>query len=224
MLPQGRATWSSERGASTGMTTHLARVALTLLAASTFVCCAANAQPAEPATPPKDPEAAVILFIDRGAVLKRSIVGMDLSRQAEALSKEIESDLKAEREQIEADVDAYNAKLEPMTPAAHLAQLQSLQDRGQILNKKIKDRQAAIDTAVADGRVEIEKSLAPILEQILSERRANLLLDRNLVVLGATTLDITKETIARLNGRLTSVTLTLRSAKAAGAQEMEPPE
>lgn len=206
------------------MTTHLSRLGLTLFAASTFVFCAANAQPAEPATPPKAPEAAVILFIDRGTVLRQSIVGEDLYRQADALSKAMESDLKPEREQIQADVDAFNANREQMTPAGREAQLQSLQDHEETLNKKIKDRQAAIDTAVANGRVQIEKSLAPILEQILSERRANLLLDRNLVVLGATTLDITNETIARLNGRLTSVTLTLPAAQAAGALEMEPPE
>ena len=197
------------------MTNRKARWAVAALAVTTlaFGVSASYAQPApakpapaKPAAVPaaaagKPTPAAVILFLDRGTVLRKSAVGTDMYKQVEALAKKMESDFAPENKKIQADIQALQAQADVLTPQARQAKVKELENRRQALQKKVQDRQAAIQGGLANSRTQIEKALAPILEKLLTERKANLLLDRGLVVLGATELDITQTVIDRLNIR-----------------------
>ena len=205
------------------MTNRKARWAMAALAVTTlaFGVSGAYAQPApaKPAAAPaaagKPAPAAVILFLDRGTVLRKSAVGTDMYKQVEALAKKMESDFAPENKKIQADIQALQAQADVLTPQARQAKVKELETRRQALQKKVQDRQAAIQGGLANSRTQIEKALAPILEKLLTERKANLLLDRGLVVLGATELDITQTVIDRLNKSLPKVTVTPVAPKAA---------
>lgn len=207
------------------MTNRKARWAVAALAVTTlaFGVSAAYAQPApaKPAAAPaaaaagKPAPAAVILFLDRGTVLRKSAVGTDMYKQVEALAKKMENDFAPENKKIQADIQALQAQADVLTPQARQAKVKELETRRQALQKKVQDRQAAIQGGLANSRTQIEKALAPILEKLLTERKANLLLDRGLVVLGATELDITQTVIDRLNKSLPKVTVTPVAPKAA---------
>lgn len=205
------------------MNNRKARWAMAALAVTTlaFGATAAYAQPApaKPAAAPaaaagKPAPAAVILFLDRGTVLRKSAVGTDMYKQVEALAKKMENDFAPENKKIQADIQALQAQADVLTPQARQAKVKELENRRQALQKKVQDRQAAIQGGLANSRTTIEKALAPILEKLLTERKANLLLDRGLVVLGATELDITQTVIDRLNKSLPKVTVTPVAPKA----------
>jgi len=194
------------------MTNRKARWAMAALAVTTlaFGATAAYAQPApaKPAAAPaaagKPAPAAVILFLDRGTVLRKSAVGTDMYKQVEALAKKMETDFAPENKKIQADIQALQAQADVLTPQARQAKVKELETRRQ-----------ALQGGLANSRTTIEKALAPILEKLLTERKANLLLDRGLVVLGATELDITQTVIDRLNKSLPKVTVTPVAPKAA---------
>ena len=199
------------------MTTRKARWAVAALAASTIALTfsSAWAQPAPAARPAAAPAvagkpapAAVILFLDRGTVLRKSAVGVDMYKQVEALAKKMETDYAPENKKIQTDIQALQAQADVLTPQARQAKVKDLETRRQALQKKVQDRQASIQGGLANARTQIERALAPILEKLLTERKANLLLDRGLVVLGATELDITNDVIGRLNKSLPKVTVT----------------
>jgi outer membrane protein len=59
------------------------------------------------------------------------------------------------------------------------------------------------------ARQQVEQALGPILQAIMTERGANLLLDRNAVVLGTVDVDVTGVAIARLNQKLPAVKVVL---------------
>lgn len=213
------------------MTNRKARWAMAALAVTSlaFGVSSAYAQPApaKPAAAPaaaagKPAPAAVILFLDRGTVLRKSAVGVDMYKQVEALAKKMEADFAPENKKIQADIQALQAQADVLTPQARQAKVKELENRRQALQKKVQDRQAAIQGGLANSRTQIEKALAPILEKLLTERKANLLLDRGLVVLGATELDITQTVIDRLNKSLPKVTVTPVAPKAAPAKPATP--
>lgn len=193
------------------------------VAALTFGAMAAAAQPApaKPAAPKpaaaapvgKAP-AATILFLDRGTVLRQSSVGKDMYAQVEALAKKMETDFAPENKKLQADVAAFQKAAGVMAPDARNAKIKELEGRRQAFQKKVQDRQAAIQAGLGNSRTQVEKALAPILEKIMVERGANLLLDRGLVVLGATNLDVTSAVITRLNTALPKVTVTPVAPKA----------
>ncbi len=189
------------------------------VAALTIGAVSAIAQPvppkpaAAPAAAGKAP-AAVILFLDRGTVLRQSTVGKDMYTQVEALAKKMEAEFSPENKKLQADVAELQKTAGVMTPDARNKKIKELETRRAAFQKKVQDRQAAIQTGLANSRTQVEKALGPILEKIMVERGANLLLDRGLVVLGATQLDVTSTVITRLNTALPKVTVTPVAPKA----------
>jgi Skp family chaperone for outer membrane proteins len=166
---------------------------------------------------------AVILFLDRGTVLRKSAVGVDMYKQVEALAKKMETDYAPENKKIQTDIQNLQAQADVLSPQARQTKVKELETRRQALQKKVQDRQASIQGGLANSRSVIEKALAPILEKLLTERKANLLLDRGLVVLGATELDITNVVIDRLNKSLPKVTVTPVAVPAAAAAPKKTP-
>lgn len=205
------------------MTTTKALRAIAAIAAASFAfgSVTAMAQPAAPAKPAAAKPAgarapaAVILFLDRATVLRQSNVGKDMYVQVENLAKKMETDFAPENKKLQADVQALQQQASIMQPDARQAKVKELEGRRQAFQKKVQDRQAAIQAGLANSRTQVEKALGPILEKIMTERSANLLLDRGLVVLGATDLDVTQTVIARLNTALPKVTVTPVAPKAA---------
>lgn len=181
---------------------------------------AAAAKPAGTRAP-----AAVILFLDRATVLRQSNVGKNMYAQVEALAKKMEADFAPENKKLQADVQQLQKEAGVLSPEVRNQKVKDLEARRQAFQKKVQDRQAAIQAGLANSRTTVEKALGPILEKIMNERSANLLLDRGLVVLGATDLDVTSTVIARLNTALPKVTVTpVAPAKpaAAGAKPAAP--
>jgi len=213
------------------MKTTKARWAVAAVAAATFAfgTFAVYAQPAppKPAAPAaaaavKKAPPAIILFLDRGTVLRQSNVGKNMYQQVEALAKKMETDFAPENKKLQADVQELQAKASVMTPDARQAAVKGLEARRTAFQKKVQDRQAAIQAGLANSRTQVEKALGPILEKIMVERSANLLLDRGLVVLGATDLDVTSTVIARLNTALPKVTVTPVAPKPTAAKPAAP--
>jgi Skp family chaperone for outer membrane proteins len=214
------------------MTTTKALGAIAALAAASiaFGSVTAMAQPAPaPAKPAAAPAAgakpaptAVILFLDRATVLRQSKVGKDMYAQVENLAKKMETDFAPENKKLQDDVQALQKQAQVLSPEVRQQKVKELETRRQAFQKKVQDRQAAIQAGLANSRTQVEKALGPILEKIMTERRANLLLDRGLVVLGATDLDVTSTVIARLDTALPKVTVTPVAPKAPAKAPAKP--
>jgi Skp family chaperone for outer membrane proteins len=166
------------------------------------------AAPAPAAAPGAKAPPAVILFLDRGTVLRTSSVGKDMYAQVEALAKKMETDFAPENKKLQADVQALQSQAAVLSAQVRQQKVKELEARRQAFQKKVQDRQAAIQTGLGNARGQVEKALAPILQKIMLERGANLLLDRGLVVLGATNLDVTAAVVQRLNTALPKVVVT----------------
>jgi outer membrane protein len=164
----------------------------------------------------------VILFLDRATVLRQSAVGKNMYAQVEGLAKKMETDFAPENKKLQADVQALQQQAAVLSPEVRQQKVKELEARRQAFQKKVQDRQAAIQAGLANSRTQVEKALGPILEKIMNERSANLLLDRGLVVLGATDLDVTSTVIARLNTALPKVTVTPVAPKAAPKAPAKP--
>ncbi len=197
-----------------------AAAAVAAFAAASYVSAiAANtAAPPKPVAPAaagaaapaaaKAPQA-VILFLDRATVLRQSAVGKDMATQVEGMVKKMEADFAPENKKLQADVQALQSQAAVLAPDVRQQKIKDLESRRQGFQKKVQDRQASIQAGLAQARTKVEQALGPILEKIMIERGANLLLDRGLVVLGATDLDVTASVIGRLNTTLPKVVVTL---------------
>jgi Skp family chaperone for outer membrane proteins len=218
------------------MTTTKALWAVAAIAAASLALGTVTAQ-AQPATTPAKPAAttpakpaaatgkapaAIILFLDRGTVLRQSAVGKDMYAQVEAMAKKMETEFAPENKKLQADVQALQQQAAVLSQDVRNQKIKELEARRTAFQKKVSDRQAAIQNGLAVARQQVEKALGPILEKIMVERSANLLLDRGLVVLGATDLDVTAVVVQRLNTSLPKVTVTPVAPKPTAAKPAAP--
>ncbi len=155
-----------------------------------------------------------ILVVDQGRVLRESTVGKHVKRQIESIGKSMESEMKSQATPLTSERDRLANELKNMDKNA-LASRPDLQKRAQDLMQKgqkqqieaaYKERELAITQQKAIAKVNAQ--LAKILETIVAERNADIVLDRSLVIYGGKSIDVTDTVLSRLNAQLKTVSVT----------------
>ena len=160
----------------------------------------------------------VILVVDRGAILRTSAAGKELIRQIDGFGKDMEAKYGEEEKKLRADAQALQEQAGVLSPEAVQKKEKELRERGEALQKKVQEEQAAIQNGINIARTEIEKALGPILNTVFQERGATIMLDRGAIVLGSVDIDVTAPVIQRLDQVLPTVTVTPQ-APAPGAEQ-----
>jgi Skp family chaperone for outer membrane proteins len=164
------------------------------------------AQAAPPGQPIPSPK---ILVIDRAAILRTSKVGQDIIRQVQGLSQQAETELKGQNQALENEFRALQQQMAILSPAVKQQKQKEFEAKRAAFQKKVGERQGLIQGGLFKARQQVEQALGPILQGIMKERGANLLLDRNAVVLGTVDVDITPVAVQRLNQKIPAVKVTL---------------
>ena len=168
----------------------------------------------------------LILVIDRATILRQSAAGKDMIAQIDTLTKSAEAEFKGEDQRLRSDAQALQQQMAVMAPEIRAQRTRDITARQQALQKKVQDRQNQIQAGVYKARKQIEDALGPLLEQIMAERGANFLFDRNAVVLGTVDVDITGLAIQHLDQKLAKVKVELTDPASLGQQAqpmMAPP-
>lgn len=150
-----------------------------------------------------------ILVIDRAAILRASKVGRNIVEQVNAYTKSAENDFKGESDSLRREGQQLQQQVAILAPDVKAKKIQAFEIKQQAFQKKVEERQGKIQGGVLKARQQVEAALGPILQGIMAERGANLLLDRNAVVLGTVDVDITGTAIQRLDQKMPTVKVNL---------------
>jgi Skp family chaperone for outer membrane proteins len=181
--------------------------ALTLTAA-VFAVTPAAAQNA-PAKPSAGTPAPVILVIDRSAILRASKVGQSIVAQVNGFTQAAEKEFKGQAGSLRSQEQQLQQQIAILAPDVKKKKIAAFQAQQQAFQKKVQERQAQIQGGVMQARQQVETALGPILQGLMAERHANLLLDRSAIVLGTVNIDITGAAVQRLNQKLPAIKVQL---------------
>lgn len=198
---------------------HLFR---TVLAAAGLVALVAGSAPslaAPPAPPPGGTPSARILLVDIRRVMAESRVGQDIQRQVEALKQQATSELKGEEESIRSAEQQFQQQAAILAPDLKAKREADLKDRIEKFQEKARGRGALIQGGVIKAQQQIEQALGPILEGVMKERGATILLDRSAVLLAPNAIDVTDIVKQRLDMKMPSVKVELAPLPAGAAQQ-----
>ena len=170
---------------------------------------AASAQQPAPAKPASGTPAPVILVIDRNAILRASKVGQSIVQQVNGYSQAAEKEFKGQADSLRAQEQQLQQQVAILAPDVKAKKIKAFQAQQQAFQQKVQTRQVQIQGGVLQARQQVEKALGPILQGILNERHANLLFDRNAVVLGTVNVDITGVAVQRLDQKMPYVKVQL---------------
>jgi Skp family chaperone for outer membrane proteins len=159
-----------------------------------------------------DPPQPKIVVIDRAAIMQFSKVGQDIARQIQAAADQAKADLQGQGKALQADGRALQQQVAILAPDVKAKRLAAFQAREQALQGAAQRKDEQLKAAFAQARAAMETALGPILQQLVKERGANMVLDKQAVVFAtASGFDITGEAINRLNQKLPSFKINLNA-------------
>lgn len=167
-----------------------------------------------------DPNTPRVIVIDRNALLSLSSAGEAMLADVEALTAAADREFQAEANALQEEAAALQQELAILAPDIRTQRQQEFQNKQTALQNRMQNRQTQIQNGFAIAGQQIDQALAPILQAIMTERGANMLLDRNAVILATIDVDVTPTAIERLNEVLPTLDVSLSDTP---PQEIEAP-
>lgn len=188
---------------------RLARALVLIVAALALSPPLAAQQPA-PASPP------VVLIVDMAQILQQAKAAKEvtqiLNQQYTAYSKEVA--------QQEDELQKGGAELERqrtvLAPDVYSGRARELQQRYDELGKSVQGKRQGLQQSLNEAMDKVKTAALEIVADIVKERKAGLVLQKQAVVYETEGMDVTAEAIERLDKKLPSVPVNLPKPDSGG--------
>lgn len=155
-----------------------------------------------------------VLVINEETILTESQVGQHIAGQLEVIGREIQSELEAAAQPLTQENEALQAETSALSQDAIqqrpdlMQRIQQLQGNAQQLERLRRLRQQELVATERQALQPVLQTLQTVLQELVSERSATVLLDRSQVVYAADSIDVTGVVIERLNQRIQTTPVT----------------
>lgn len=190
-------------------TTRAASVARAILLAA--VLGGATSIAAEAQQAPAPVSAGKILVLDQRALMAQSKVGRDILRQRDAYLQQARNQLQGQYQAIQNEGHTLQQQMAILSPAAKQQKVQALQARERALQQQAQVRENQIQGGLVKAQQQVSQALGPILQGIMQERGAQLLMDKAAILYSNVNVDVTGIAIQRLDQKMPSIKVTLVS-------------
>jgi outer membrane protein len=184
-------------------------LAITILAAASAPALAAN-------PPPPMPQR--ILLIDRQAILRFSKVGQDVAHQVETYGNQAKGEIAGQQKALQAEAQQLQQQIAILAADAKAKKVQAFEAKQAGLQAAAQKKEQAIQGGFMVAQQTIAKTLEPILQSLMQQRGANMILDKNALVYASPdavkAFDITQPAIEQLNQKLPALKVSLAAPPA----------
>jgi len=161
------------------------------------------------AAPPPAPR---IVVLDKVAILQASKAGQDIARQMKAAAAQAKNDLIAQGKAIQAEGRTLQQQVAILAPDLKAKRVAAFQAKEQALQGAAQKKDEQLKGAFMQARLQIEQKLGPILQDVMKEKGANIILDKQAVVMANVGgFDITGDVIDKLNQQLPTVQVNMNA-------------
>jgi Skp family chaperone for outer membrane proteins len=158
-----------------------------------------------------------VIVIDRNFILQRSAAGQEMLAQAQNLSKQAETEFKAQEVALTTEAGQLQQQLAILAPDVRDQKEKDFTAKQQAFQARVTQRQAEIQAGFNKTARQLEVALEPILKAIMAERGANMVFDRTAVILSSVDIDVTPVAVQRLDKALPHVKVELTAVPAGAA-------
>lgn len=164
-----------------------------------------------------------VVVIDRNFIMQRSAPGRDMMTQTQNLTKAAETQFKKEEEALTTEAGQLQQQMAIMAADVRAQKEKDFLTKQQAFQDRLQKRQTEIQAGFTKAAQQLERALEPILQQVMRERGANMVLDRQSVIIAASDIDITPIVVQRLDKALPKVKVELTAVAANTAAPAPPP-
>lgn len=155
-------------------------------------------------------QAQQVLVMSEERILRESAVGQHIASELQRIGQEIQGELAPLGQSIQQENEALTAETSALSEEAIrqrpdlVSRLQTLQQDAQQFELRRRQAQQEIVATERAAMQPVLETLQGVLQEIVQERGAVLLLDRASVVYAGESIDISASAIERLNQRMTT--------------------
>lgn len=165
-------------------------------------------------------QAAVVITIDEGRILRDSRAGKDIQAKLKNIETQINGELEPTRKTLDTEGKALQTKLQGKTreaiaaDAALVAQLQAYQKKANEFGQKTQVVSQEFGLTEQKALIDFNKALEPVLLEVVKEKNAQLVVSKSQVVFSADSIDATGLIISKLDARTPTINVTRQRAPA----------
>jgi outer membrane protein len=161
-----------------------------------------------------------VMIIDEGHILTTSKAGKDMFAKLKNIETQINNELKAPADALNAQRNTLAAKLEGKTReaiAADAALVKQVEDFQKKANEFAQKRSTLSQEYAATEQkafVDFNKALEPVLLEVVKEKNIQVLLSRSQVVFSADAVDVSDAIVAKLDQKTPAISVVRQRAPA----------
>lgn len=172
----------------------------TLLAVVAALVLGGQVQSQEAVAPPSTP--APLLTLDQDRFFLESDFGRAVIERERNATAALEQENKRIEAELVAEEQALTEQRKTLSPEEFTARAEAFDQKVERIRAEQDSKARALTDARETDRQEFLKSAGPVLGELLGELKAAAILDKNLVIVSLSAIDITDEAIAKLNESL----------------------
>ena len=150
-----------------------------------------------------------LCMINTQAVAGNSKVGQSATARLQELQRDAQTEVNAEKTPLDAEIKALSSQKATLKPADYQAKEQSLARRAQALQQKANARSAQIEITREKALGRISSEAQSVIAAVYKAHGCGLLIDRNSVLGGNLSNDLTPGVIQGLDAKISSITFDL---------------
>jgi len=168
--------------------------------------------------PPPVP-APVVMIIDYEGIMTVSKAGKSIQSQVDSQRSTMQKEFAQKENDLRTEQGDLEKQHESMQQDAFEAKARDFQQKVQAYQREAQLRERALGLGFNDAKQKLTEALNGVVQQLASERGANLVLYKSTVPLYETSYDASQEALKRLDAKLPSLTLTIpKTSEIAGGQ------
>ncbi len=166
-----------------------------------------------------DPSQTRIAVIDIQAILRESKSAISLREQLDEVRRKERDQIVKKEDSLGDQQQDLNRQRSILSPEAYERKLRELERKAATLNRELESRKQQIDVAFERSLAIIRTNLVAVVREIAQANNVNIVLAKNQVLLVGAELEITSESLKRLDQKLPKVKLDIPgSGKKSGVQ------
>lgn len=159
-----------------------------------------------PAAPPLGgPVIPGICLLSREAIFANAAVGKAATARLQQLTQAAQAEINADKAPIDTEVKAFQDEQAKLTLAQRQQREQALAPRLQAIQAKAQQRGREIEATRTKAMEQIAEYAQPVVAQVYKAKGCGLLVDRNSVLGGNMTNDLTLDVVKGLDARVTTI-------------------
>jgi outer membrane protein len=159
------------------------------------------------AAPPPQPK---VVVLDRVGLLQFSKVGRSVAQQLQALNAQTKSSFDAQQKSLMAESQALRQQVAIMAADQRQKKEDAFNAKVAGIEQSAQRRAQQIQQAGQVAQAAVAQALGPIVEELVKERGANMVLDKQAVVFSnSNAFDITPDAISRLDAKMSNYKVVL---------------